>query len=46
MPLVRPKELESLAEAIRLENRRLRAYEAQSRWVHFRYPSSTLVTSP
>ncbi|KAI0003031.1 Homeodomain-like protein [Russula compacta] len=31
---MKPKELESLAEAVRLENRRLRAYEAQRRGEH------------
>jgi hypothetical protein len=30
---VKPKEAESLREAVRLENRRLRAYEAQRRLV-------------
>ena len=31
---MRPKELESLTEAVRVENRRLYAYEAQKRSVH------------
>ena len=41
---VKPKELESLAEAVRLENRRLRAYEAQQRSVQPYHHGDTLTT--
>ncbi len=41
---VKLKEAESLAEAVRLENRRLHAYEAQRRLVHPYNPVGALVT--
>ena len=42
---VKTKEAEGLAEAVRLENRRLRAYEAQQRSAHPRSPVDALVTT-
>jgi hypothetical protein len=41
---VKSKELESLAEAVRLENRRLRAYEAQRRSAYPYHPNGYLIT--
>lgn len=42
---MKPKEAESLAEAVRLENRRLRAYEAQRRSAHPCSPVDAPVTT-
>jgi hypothetical protein len=44
-PPAKPKELESLAEAVRLETRRLRAYEAQRRLVWPYHHGDTLTTA-